>query len=352
MGEAKMFDKYGSNKIEIFEEPLENKSEEMVAEIRSICEYLNKNCLLFNSTIALKKIVLYINKYDRFLYSELSSYYFKCSSDNNSFISQNMQTLSDYVTSTKIEEFEKIVGIQVDTEKLKKIVLKLFDHLRLADSQLQYLNQDKFYEHFWEERKDIENSIKDEGHKLNKELISLVAIFTAMAFLVFGGLNSLSDILELSFKNFSVLNISFVGIIWGLCIFNLIYLFMYLVSKIIDVNVASEDSYYFDKRHRLYITGNVILVAAFAICGWVYVAKTDYLGLYSELATIFGNFTFFLPFVGIICLVILYLVVYKKFIKFLYRKILLMYYEKKYKQKVIIDDRYVMNLNSGILQQR
>lgn len=331
-----------------------NKTGEMITSIRSICEYLNTNSLNFEPQVALKKIISYIDRYDRILYSELSSYYFKCNSlsDANSFISQNMQTLTDYVTSTKIEEFEDIGGIETDIENIKKIVLKILDHLRLADSQLQYLNQDKFYEHFWEEREDIENSIKEEGHKLNKELISLVAIFTAMAFLVFGGLNSLSDILELSFKNFSVLNISFVGIIWGLCIFNLIYLFIYLVSKIIQVNVASENPFLLDKRHRLYITGNVILVVAFAICGWVYVAKTDYLGLYSELATIFGNFTFFLPFVGIICLVILYLVVYKKFIKFLYRKILLMYYEKKYKQKVIINDRYVMNLNSDILQQR
>lgn len=346
----KFIEDYTNQEQDIELKSNENKTEDMVAKIIEICDYLNENCRYFKPEIALGKILIYIENYDRLLYSQVSLYYFEYgSSDNDNFISQNMQTLSDYVLSSS---FENDKEIKANKDTVRKIVLKLLDHLQLADAQMKHLNKDNFYNHFWKEREDIETSIKEAGHKLNKELISLVAIFTAMAFLVFGGLNSLSDILELSFKNFSVLNISFVGIIWGLCIFNLIYLFIYLVSKIIDVNVASEDPYYFDKRHRLYITGNVILVAAFAICGWVYVAKTDYLGLYSELATIFGNFTFFLPFVGIICLVILYLVVYKKFIKFLYRKILLMYYEKKYKQKVIIDDRYVMNLNSDILQQR
>lgn len=291
----KFIEDYTNQEQDIGLKSNENKTEDMVAKIIEICDYLNENCRYFKPEIALEKILIYIENYDRLLYSQVSLYYFEYgSSDNDNFISQNMQTLSDYVLSSS---FENNKEIKVNKDTVRKIVLKLLDHLQLADAQMKHLNKDKFYEHFWEEREDIENSIKEEGHKLNKELISLVAIFTAMAFLVFGGLNSLSDILELSFKNFSVLNISFVGIIWGLCIFNLIYLFMYLISKIIKINLAVDYDSGFDKRHCLYIIGNVILITALALCAWVYIKKTDYLGIYSEMYAIFGGITFYLPFI-------------------------------------------------------
>lgn len=291
----KFIEDYTNQEQDIELKSNENKTEDMVAKIIEICDYLNENCRYFKPEIALEKILIYIENYDRLLYSQVSLYYFEYgSSDNDNFISQNMQTLSDYVLSSS---FENDKEIKANKDTVRKIVLKLLDHLQLADAQMKHLNKDNFYNHFWKERENIESSIKEEGHQLNKELISLVAIFTAMSFLVFGGLNSLSDILELSFKNFSVLNISFVGIIWGLCIFNLIYLFMYLILKIIRINLAVDYDSGFDKRHHLYIIGNIILITALSLCAWVYIKKTDYLGIYSEMYSVFGEITFYLPFI-------------------------------------------------------
>lgn len=312
----KFIEDYTNQEQDIELKSNENKTEDMVAKIVEICDYLNENCRYFKPEIALEKILIYIENYDRLLYSQVSLYYFEYgSSDNDNFISQNMQTLSDYVLSSS---FENDKEIKANKDTVRKIVLKLLDHLQLADAQMKHLNKDNFYNHFWKEREDIETSIKEAGHKLNKELISLVAIFTAMAFLVFGGLNSLSDILELSFKNFSVLNISFVGIIWGLCIFNLIYLFMYLISKIVNINVAIDYHSGFDKRHRLYIMGNAILVALLGLCGWVYIRKTDYLGIYSEVYSVFGKITFYLPFI-ILAVIVIALLATSALVRFIRR---------------------------------
>lgn len=98
--------------------------------------------------------------------------------------------------------------------------------------------------------------------------------------------------------------------------------------------------------------GNAILVAAFAICGWVYIIKTDYLGIYSEITSIFGKFAFLVPFAIVFGIIFFYFIIYKKLIKFIYRKILQKYYGNKYSQKVIVDRNYIFDLNHNTLQQR
>ena len=105
-----------------------------------------------------------------------------------------------------------------------------------------------------------------------------------MAFLVFGGLNSLSSILEKSIKGVPILNISVVCLLWGLCVYNMIYLFMFLVAKITnnDISTNKESTSIF-RRHIIYFTGNAVLLTALFVSGWFYFIKIDFRGWYTKL---------------------------------------------------------------------
>lgn len=305
-----MFDKYTQVNMNLNKNHINSKTEEMLSDMRTICVLLSVEANIFSSKDVAKKILQYISKYDRLLYSEISVYYFSNDDDTDESDSrkaiQNTQRLLDYILSSESDkDFDN-----EDLEKLQKVVLKLWDHFQLAQYQATYLNKDNFYEHFYDEKNEITEEIRDEGHKLNKELISLVAIFTSMAFLVFGGLNSLSDILGSTIKNLPVLNISIVSLIWGLCIYNIIFLFLYLVAKIIDTDISSNYSDFFFIRHKVYIVGNAILLTALALCGWLYFIKVDFQGWYTELCCVYGCMAKFLPIIFMICIVIVILVCY------------------------------------------
>ena len=242
------------------------------------------------------------------MYSQISVYCFSNDVETNEKKSEkaieNTHMLLDYILSLDGSADFK----SEDLEKLQKVVLKLWDHFQLAQYQATYLNKDNFYEHFWDEKNDITEEIRTEGHKLNKELISLVAIFTSMAFLVFGGLNSLSDILGSSIKNLPVLNISIVSLVWGLCIYNVIFLFLYLVSKIIDTDISSSYSNKFFIRHKVYIIGNVILLISLLLCGWLYFIKVDFQGWYTQLCCMYGCMAKFIPLIFMIGIAIVILI--------------------------------------------
>ena len=74
----------------------------------------------------------------------------------------------------------------------------------------------------------VDEKMEIVGAKISKEmnvqLISLVAIFTALSFLVFGGISSLDNIFD-GAKNIPILKLIVVGSIWGLCCLYLYTLF-------------------------------------------------------------------------------------------------------------------------------
>ena len=75
----------------------------------------------------------------------------------------------------------------------------------------------------------IERNIADFKENLTKEmneqLITLVSIFTALAFLLFGGISSLDNIFS-GIDKTSILKLLMIGCIWGICLVNLIFVFL------------------------------------------------------------------------------------------------------------------------------
>ena len=239
----------------------------------------------FDSEEYVVKLREYLKKTPRVYYSVFSKMIYNLDEDKLGNLDTNIELLIDFTDTTRFEElFERGTSNYGDKKLVVKVIHKLWDHSRLAENQITEIKKDNFLENFQKEKIKIEEDIKNEGQKLNKDLITLVGIFTAMAFLVFGGLNSLSAVFENAVNNVPVLNLSVICLLWGICVYNMIYLFMFLISKLTgnDISTNKESTNIF-RRHIIYFTGNIVLISALCVSGWLYLIKINFRGWYSKL---------------------------------------------------------------------
>lgn len=258
---------------------------------------LTESSVSFECDEFIIKMLEYIEKFYRIQYSSLSSLVYRSDDNVRTTIGLNLNALVDY---SQTEGYDKLFDKDKKEQKetTKRILVKLWDHYNLANTQFSDLVRDGFYETLLKEKEQIQKEYKElidkEGRKLNRDLIAMVAIFTAMSFLVFGGLNSLSSIIT-SIKELPVLTIGVECLVWGICIYNLIYLFMYLIGKLIDKRITSRHSDKFYKRHAVFLIGNGIILCALLATGWLYFIQTDFSGWYTQLHRYMGVYTKFLP---------------------------------------------------------
>ena len=65
-------------------------------------------------------------------------------------------------------------------------------------------------------------------------------MFTALAFLIFGGISSLDNLFS-EMNNLSILKLVTLGCVWGICILNLIFVFLICVSKMTHLPFGFSD---------------------------------------------------------------------------------------------------------------
>ena len=119
-----------------------------------------------------------------------------------------------------------------------------------------------------------------EGNKLSKEvngqLISLVAIFTALSFIVFGGISSLDNIFE-GVKDIPVTKLMIVGTIWCFCIMNLVFVFMFFVAKLTRLNIKSSKNINANlvQKYPLIWWCDFVLISVLIFSCWAYYIKCE-----------------------------------------------------------------------------
>lgn len=230
----------------------------------------------FDEEKAFKELINYVKIYEKVLYSSISnliySAYDNKQEDYIGSIMSNFEKLLSYTDNSQNIATLKKAG-KTDEEKYidnaKIAVIKIWDHINLANQQYKVLKQSD------SEYKDKFNSlIRDYKEEMNKEmssqLITLVSIFTALAFLVFGSINTLDNIF--SIHGLPLTKVICVGCIWALCLFNLIFIFLYCVSKITNLNfrtVSNPNSSIF-RQYSLVWWTNLIIVSILAISSWFY----------------------------------------------------------------------------------
>lgn len=106
---------------------------------------------------------------------------------------------------------------------------------------------------------------------MNMQFISLIAIFTALSFLVFGGISSLDNVFT-DVGHVPVLELMIIGSIWSLCITNLVFVFIFLIAKMTKLNIKSSEreGATLSQRYPFFVWGNFVLLLILAAASWLY----------------------------------------------------------------------------------
>ena len=225
------------------------KTEEMSEKIAEICNILFTDSSEFDEENAFRAIYQYIKGYGRILYSQISNmiyaYYNEHTTQEATLalgtMISNIEKIDAYTGTEAYKEKKEKVKQSADKkvyEDTEKAIIKIWDHVNLAQTQYSGLKQtDEEY------KSKFHNSIttfKEELVKdMNAQLLTMVSIFTALAFLVFGSINSLGSI----FSNHEIplLKVIIVGCVWGICILKLIFVFLFCVGKMTGLNFKSNE---------------------------------------------------------------------------------------------------------------
>lgn len=186
----------------------------------------------------------YIARYDRFFYSTISHFILSEEDDEQvASVIQNITVIISKVRKNKeIPDTERINPDSLSnsiidiSEKRYKLLLKFMDHCNLAEVQrnIYHITQtnieNKVDTLFYEE---IKPQIDSYEKNITTQLISLVAIFTALSFVIFGSISILDNLLN-NIKVLPLLKIIFIGDLWMLCMINIFAFFARIILMFIQ----------------------------------------------------------------------------------------------------------------------
>ena len=216
----------------------------------------------------------YINEYERIFYSPISQFILSETDDNK--IALLLQNINDTVArvdvSNKKGDDESPCKSSSDTlrfdvsVKQHKLLLKFLDHCNLAVIQRdtyhttqenvkggveQYFNEK--YQNEYDEK--IKPKLDYFEKSMTTQLVSLVAIFTALSFVIFGSISILDNLLN-NIKSLPLLRVIFIGDLWMLCMINIFSLFAKVIFKFIEKEWALT---------KFVIIGNATLLFILAV---------------------------------------------------------------------------------------
>ena len=232
-----------------------------------ICQMLNCNMDDFNLEDTIDRVEKIVAEGYRFFYSEISNFIYSLDeySSRPSFYN-NLNMLVD-----------KVLRMDEEYENVKMAVIKLFDHANLASNQYDKLKwtDEEFTSMFNMNILSVKADIEKQKKETTSQLISLVAIFTAMSFLVFGGINSLDNIFS-GLLDVSILKLMMTGCIWGICMLNLVFVFVYFIAKVSGTDIKTNHNWNanFIQRYPFTCWANLVIFTLFLLFGWLYSIDT------------------------------------------------------------------------------
>lgn len=254
-------------------------TEEMNEKVQALCKALLTDNNNFKKDVVFQDIYRYISNYDRILYAPISNMIYACYNDHTAkeatdimgTINSNIIAVVNYSQGKEVAELIK--GAQGERKKhlqdTKKVILKIWDHINLAHQQYSALKQsDAEYEEKFNKKM---IPIKEDLSKdLSQQLLTMVSIFTALAFLIFGGISSLDNIF--ANQEIPILKLMIVGSVWGLCILNLIFVFLFCVGKMTKLKFTSTDNpdATIFQKYPIVWWSNLVIVSIMILSMWGY----------------------------------------------------------------------------------
>lgn len=238
-----------------------NKDTDLLLSIFSSDEFMMEEEALADN---LRKIAKYYDKNGRHQYHIISRFvYMKMGEGEDivSYILNNIESMLTFISYRKAK-CEKIVS-KISKLHIDDIILdleKLYDHVALEEERL--INNGNVIQ---SSKNEIErnvintfNSISDSfennykrkvdetSEALNANIITVVGLFSAIIFVFFGGVTALSDVINaiLGIEKKEDLALPLIIILLvGFILFNIIFLLLYSISKIVDKNIGCSVSY-------------------------------------------------------------------------------------------------------------
>ena len=132
---------------------------------------------------------------------------------------------------------------------------------------------------FSNKQQDIDNEIErllgpkiqDITKDMTSQLVGLVSIFTALSFLIFGGISSLQNTFNslsaaANAQN-SILPTLIVTLAWAFCLMNLLFGFMYFVLRIVKPPVSQIQTNIVHRYPVVFLCDYVLLLLFVVLCG-------------------------------------------------------------------------------------
>lgn len=248
---------------------------EMQERISEFCKnLLDKD--VFNVEQSIDYLVQYIHDCHRILYSAFSNQiYAYYESHNSKEASQTIGTMLTHIEKliayTKTESFSKKMELSsdpTDYTDTSKALIKIWDHVSLAAQQYSMLkSSDEEYNQKIDTR--LIPFQKELSKEMNTQLLTMIGIFTALAFILFGGISSLENLFANS--SMPVFKFMVVGCIWSLCLLDLIYVFLYCIGKMSNLSSdLSQNDLNIFQRYAIIWWSNYVLVAIMLLSLWAY----------------------------------------------------------------------------------
>lgn len=284
----------GSSLADMSDQPnmKENAQSQMEQRLKGILNYLVLDDNEFSPENALERLMEYCCHHQRLLYSQITVFVYanqKADERNEdkkvvNKLEGNLQSLIDYVGNPKkIEELKN--NAKTDQEKKEvddaiKVAWKIYDHVCLAQKQYMDLKQsDKEYqEKFSQSISPVINELtSDMSKKLNEltsemsaQLLTMVGIFTALSFVLFGGIDSLGSVFT-ELKQESLLKLMTLACVWGIGMLNIIFVFLFCIGKMTRLNfkTSNDPKAGFLQKYPVVGWTNYILIVLMVGLMWV-----------------------------------------------------------------------------------
>ena len=214
-----------------------------------------------NIESVIKFIIEYYLVNTRHRYSEVARYINEKSINDEqiiSFILMNLEMIIDYCQEnyeildkqiTSIKTGTQYENNELDCSKLVQKLHKLNDHIELELDRIQFSVKrerevrirmvDDLNNTLRKAQDDMTNTANNIEAKLNNTVISVLGIFSAIIIAFFGGLNVLGNIFtHVSSSSVSIYRLIFMSCLTGVIVFNIIFMLLHFISKILDKNMG------------------------------------------------------------------------------------------------------------------
>lgn len=224
-----------------------------------------------------------LNTAIEFTIPQISNCVFKMDEQQFSDFLSNMGEVVDYATehSQRDEDWQS-----EDRQDLYRTVIKFYDHANLAHQQQVTFSSKK--EALREDVKNevhatLDPKISEITKEMTSQLVGLISIFTALSFIVFGGISSLESMvtsLEGTLDKYdSVLPILILAMAWAFCMMNLLFGFMYFVIRITHLRKpVDENAKNVVQRYPVVFLCDYVIMALLILFSGMWFAKKAKVG--------------------------------------------------------------------------